>query len=78
MTDKELDNKQSLKKTHKIEHTPVKFWREEGEKDLKFTMASNGDCISKPLKEIVGVKDFELATSIIDTGAHSISLHDRS
>jgi hypothetical protein len=64
------------KKLPKLESTPVKFWHDdEHEIDVVLKLQegqSKADVFFGKLKEMVGVKDTELALNIIDVGAAAI------
>lgn len=71
----ETKKEKTSKKLPVLESTPMKFWHSEKEHDvvLKLKEGENkADAFFEKLKEITGVKDTELASNIIDTGANAI------
>src|SRR5271156_5438159 len=74
---KETQKEKKNKKLPTLESTPLKFWHgeQEGEMDvvLKIKEGQNkSEALFETLKEIVGVKDSELAFNLIDMGADTI------
>ena len=69
--------KKAIKTLPKLESTPIKFWHGEKEHEIDVVLQltegqSKSDACFEKMKEIVGVKDIELASDIVDAGASAI------
>ena len=69
-------NQKKPKQLPNLESTPIKFWHgEEGEMDVVMELQegqNKSEAFFEKIKKVAGVKDTELTSSIIDTGANAI------
>jgi hypothetical protein len=73
----DLPKEKKPKKLPALESTPVKFWHGEQEHEMDVVLQqkegeNKAEALFERMKEIVGVKDSELASHIIDAGAGAI------
>jgi hypothetical protein len=73
----EIPKEKKPKKLPKLESTPVKFWHGEQEHEMDVVVQqkegqNKAEALFESMKKIVGVKDSELASHIIEAGAGAI------